>query len=301
MKLLLAFGLILVFFTSASLYLANKNYRAFFLSRDVPLKISEEALGGGWFEVRLQKGGGAEVTYALKHPDKAGVFPAVIVIGGLDTGKKSVEITSELAGDRDLILMGMDYPYFGKRSFKGLGVVPHIPGMRQAALDCVQGVVMMVDFLHQRPDVDTEHIILIGVSLGAPVAVVAAGVDERITAVSALYGGGNLRPMVRSVTGSALAGYAAALLLAPLEPLDYVDDISPRPLLMINSPADEIIPFACSEELFSKAGEPKKMIRLETDHVLPDQFELLGELIVYVDAWLDEEGLIEKKPPAEGP
>lgn len=294
MKLILVFGILFFFFSSATHFYFYKDYREFFLGRDLPLKVRETPLADDWYEVRLQKNEGTEITCSLLHPGKAGRLPAVIVIGGLKTGKKSVEITSELAGERDLIFMGMDYPYYGKRSFKGWEIISEIPAMRKAALDSVQGVVMMVDYLYERRDVDRDKIILIGVSLGAPMAVVAGGIDERISAVAALYGGGDIRPMVQSVTGSSLAGCAGALLLAPVEPLDYVADISPRPLLMINSREDEIIPFACSEALFRKAGDPRKMIRLETNHVLPDTFDLLRELIVYVDAWLDEEGLIKK-------
>jgi len=277
--------------------MTSRDYEPFFLSSDIPLQIKETPLGDNDYEVLLKKDADPPVRYYLSLPGKSGKFPAVIVIGGLETGKKSVEIASELAGERDLILMGMDYPYHGKRSFRGWDVLPSIPALRKAGLDSVRGVVMMVDYLYQREDVVQEKIVLIGVSLGAPISIVAGGIDERIAAVGALYGGGNIRRMVASVTGSSIAGWTAGMLLAPVEPLDYVARISPRPLLMINSPEDEFIPYICTEQLYHKAGEPKKLIPLKTGHVLPDKTALLKELISYVDVWLDEEGLIIKSSP----
>jgi len=297
MKILFIAGTVFLSMIFSFVPMTYQDYEPFFLSRGLPLQIKEIPLGDNDYEVLLQKDGDQPVRYYLSLPEKSGKFPAVIVIGGLETGKKSVEIVSELAGERDLVLMGMDYPYYGKRSFKGWDVLPSIPAIRKAALDSVRGVVMMVDYLYQREDVAQDTIVLIGVSLGAPVSIVAGGIDERIAAVGALYGGGNIRRMVTSVTGSSIAGWTAGMLLAPVEPLDYVARISPRPLLMINSPEDEFIPYICTEQLYQKAGKPKKLIPLNTDHVLPDKPELLRELLSYVDVWLDEEGLILKSSP----
>ncbi len=44
-----------------------------------------------------------------------------------------------------------------------------------------------------------------------------------------------------------------------LDPIRYVTQISPRPLFFIHGDKDKIVPVEMSQELFNKAGEPKKI------------------------------------------
>ena len=39
-----------------------------------------------------------------------------------------------------------------------------------------------------------------------------------------------------------------------------VDLLSPRPLLLIQGTADEILPDTCSRDIFDRAGEPRELI-----------------------------------------
>ena len=60
-------------------------------------------------------------------------------------------------------------------------------------------------------------------------------------------------------------------------PLDVVDKITPRALLLIAAEHDTICPPAGYQALYERAGEPKKLIRLPISH-----YE------IYVDPWFDE-------------
>ncbi len=39
-----------------------------------------------------------------------------------------------------------------------------------------------------------------------------------------------------------------------------VGDISPRPLLLMHGTADEVLPDACSRDLYQRAGEPRQLL-----------------------------------------
>ncbi len=52
------------------------------------------------------------------------------------------------------------------------------------------------------------------------------------------------------------------------DPIDYVAQISPTPLLLFHSPDDQIIPYSYSEELFQAAKEPKQLIKTSGPHIM---------------------------------
>jgi len=61
---------------------------------------------------------------------------------------------------------------------------------------------------------------------------------------------------------------------------DLVEKVAPRPLLLIHGDADEILPAACSEILYHRAGEPKEiMIYSGTGHGLREAKDEVLELL----------------------
>jgi fermentation-respiration switch protein FrsA (DUF1100 family) len=44
-----------------------------------------------------------------------------------------------------------------------------------------------------------------------------------------------------------------------ITPIDWIDKISPRPLLLVHGDADELIPLEHAERLYRKAEEPKEL------------------------------------------
>jgi len=141
---------------------------------------------------------------------------------------------------------------------------------------------------------------VVGASFGAPFAVNAAAVDERIKAVILLYGGGDIgllvesssTKQVKSAWGRKLLGKFVALLLAPVEPLKYVQYISPRPFLMINGLDDQSIFTESAKLLYEKAREPKELIWLDTKHAKPTMSELTRQLEQMMKKWLIEKQLL---------
>jgi len=54
--------------------------------------------------------------------------------------------------------------------------------------------------------------------------------------------------------------------LSIIDPINFVDKIAPRPLLLLNAEQDEIVPPIATNMLYQKAGEPKKIVWYPTRH-----------------------------------
>jgi fermentation-respiration switch protein FrsA (DUF1100 family) len=125
-------------------------------------------------------------------------------------------------------------------------------------------------------------------------------VHDRRAAVAALvYGGGDLNSLirhnVRRYEGPATSTFVAALgalLLRPIEPLRYAEDISPTPLIMINGTHDEQIPSANAQLLYEKAREPKNILWLESRHVHPQNVDLTRRIVETLVAELRRLGVL---------
>ncbi len=231
--------------------------------------------------VALAAESGLEVNLAVKRPvggppDCGGdaLRPAVVLLGGHRTGERAVHLIDDTRGT---VVAALAYPFDGNHSVKGLAIVREVPAIRRAVLDTPAAVMLAVDFLSQLPCVDTTRIEAVGVSLGAPFAVIAGAMDPRIARVWAVHGAGgiytplefNLRRQLGSRAASVPLALLGSVLLSGerLAPERWAPEITPRPLVMINAMDDERIPRHSVERLYESAAEPKEMIWLPGAHV----------------------------------
>jgi hypothetical protein len=176
--------------------------------------------------------------------------------------------------------VALSYPYAGDPKPKGAGVIRAIPQIRQALFDTPAALMLALDDLLARPDVDSSQVEAIGISLGVPFVVIAGALDKRVTRVWALHGSGGfftpLEHSLRQFISVAPARVAAAALgtLAASGPRmaaeRWVARISPRPFIMINAADDERLPRSAVLSLFAAAREPKELIWLPGAHVTSD-------------------------------
>ncbi|HYS94258.1 MAG TPA: alpha/beta hydrolase, partial [Candidatus Acidoferrales bacterium] len=78
----------------------------------------------------------------------------------------------------------------------------------------------------------------------------------------------------------------------PLEPTRYIARIAPRPLLMVNGARDSLIPRANVDALYEAARQPKDILWVRSEHVQPDETELIGAVSGWIAAWLAKRGLL---------
>lgn len=303
-KLKFGIGLVIIILALIGWYqiYMHRDYRDMFLENTAGVaQVAESFINADSlfnnYDVRLVDSSGLKLSCLVRTPkDNSRRYPALLVMNGFDTGKKVISL---FKSTEEAILISFDWPYEGKRKFKGADMGPFLPRIRQAIFRSVSVVLTIIDYLEMRPDVNPEKIFVVGASFGAPFAVDAAAVDPRIKAVILLYGGGNIAKMiessskrqVKSTWGRKLLGWFVGALLAPVEPLKYVEYISPRPLLMINGKNDQSIWDESARLLFEKAKEPKKMVWLESPHAKPKMNELTHQLEKMMKVWLNEEKL----------
>lgn len=230
----------------------------------------------------------------LRVPREPGAWPALIVLGGIDTGKRAAKLINPT---EPYVILGLDYPWEGSTRLTAWQFLVRVLAVRQAMLRTPSAMMLAIDYLARRPDVgDVEGsgVTLVGASFGAPLVTVAAALDSRVQPVVLVYGGGDFEKLIASnledVPGWLRGPVAAAggWLTQPIEPLRYVGRIAPRPLILINGAADDRIPRESAELLYAAAGEPKRLIWLDTGHISPRNEALLDQVLqAAVDALAD--------------
>lgn len=264
------------------------------------------------FDLVLQSSTGSVVRAMVRVPRGAvAPYPAVVLVDGMEIGRGVAALKGLDAIARYAVIVSPDYPIqVDRRSLEGFGLLAAGPRVRSAAFDLVAQISLQVDYLVSRPDVARARIFLVGSSFGAPAVVIAGGVDRRPAAVIALYGGGDLGSLASHVLRqggretlppwqATLVGRGLAILLTPLEPTRYVARIAPRPVLMVNGAGDSLIPRANAEALFRAAREPKEILWMRSEHVQPDQEELIGAVSGWLAAWLARRGLLPPEAALE--
>ena len=107
---------------------------------EADVDLVDEVDGHKLFAVRLKNDGDVTVTGFLKVPDDAGGrCPALLILGGVRTGKRTLDY---IHNTRGVVLFALDYPYQGKKS--GLGVsefLVAVPGIRNAVIRTVHNPV----------------------------------------------------------------------------------------------------------------------------------------------------------------
>lgn len=251
------------------------------LPLNVDLKLDIKITGGQYYKL----------TYQSLHGE---LIPAILLIPKLEAGEKApCVILMHGLGSRkeDLIplwfpllaqgyaVFSIDAPYHGEREPKDKNfrqVFRYPVRTREMFIHTVIDLRRGVDYLIQRPDIDPTRIGYVGFSMGAITGAVFAGIDTRIKAPVLVVGGGNWasiakgsevnhEPPVLKNDPTHLAELASTL--APVDPILWIGQISPRSVLMINGNSDRVIPKEAAKALHAAAKEPKEVLWYKGGHL----------------------------------
>lgn len=185
----------------------------------------------------------------------------VVVLSHGNAGNISVRIAiAETLLNSGAAVLMYDYRGYGKSNGR--------PSERGLYKD-IEGV---IHFLKDEFDYPEHRIVMYGRSLGGAVAAYAATRFNLggLVLDSAFI---NLKRMVREVYP-----FVPAFLAKYEFPTDhYISELQNTPVMIMHSPADEIIRFHHGEHLYDLAPEPKRFIELRGGH--NDNFFLSQELI----------------------
>jgi len=131
------------------------------------------------------------------------------------------------------------------------------------------------EYILTRDDTHDKPIYLLGQSLGASMGIYFAATDplakEHLNAVISDAAFPRYSEMARYVSGQSWLTWPLQYpvswsMIRGYDPVDYVADISPLPLLLIHSKDDRIVPHAFNEELLQAALTPKNFLKTHGPH-----------------------------------
>lgn len=240
--------------------------------------------------LRLVASSGLEIDMRVRRPagEISSRLPAVILIGGQNTGKDAVD----LVGHPDAIVFAaIDYPYAGGTVEGGFWpAIGAIPGIQDAFIDTPPGLSLALTWLLDQPWVDPERVELVGVSLGVPFAAAAGGVDKRFGRVWLIHGGADNLAWVRhagrkAVPNELLRGFVAraALFLVYGQSFDtreWIAEIAPRPVIVVAARNDDFVPPEARAPFIAAAtSDHVELIWTEGLHIQPKRTGELNQLL----------------------
>ncbi len=269
----------LFFLIGLKLYLDATYFNGYDPAAPLKLELAEEkdAPGFHWTKFYYAGSHGDRVPAVLATPkDRSGPFPCVVFLHGIGNDK---EFMRQHQLDEPFVKAGYAFVCFdqlmrGERKITAKSGRSEAEAFRVRAAHTVNDTRRLIDYLQTRPDIATNRIYLVGASYGAVTGSTAAAFDERVRAVVLVYGGGNLRKLLTSdllrqeigqwsLPVNLIAWYFASV----VDPVKYIAQISPRPILLQNGKADTVVSPAAAQALQAAAREPKTILWYEGDHL----------------------------------
>ena len=193
--------------------------------------------------------------------------PVIILLHGLGDRKTVdyIEVGHQMMLDNGYAVLRIDIANHGEREVEEFPfdlIDEYKYRTREMIAQTVFDLRRAVDYLATRKEIDTKRIGYYGISLGGIIGTIFCAVEPRIKVPVIVLAGGNFNLMF----GKEMLTNNTQYFLSIIEPNNFVQQISPRPLLMLNAEKDEIILPIMTKLLFRKAKEPKEIIWYPTKH-----------------------------------
>jgi alpha-beta hydrolase superfamily lysophospholipase len=182
---------------------------------------------------------------------------AVIVTHGTNADRSSMLDEIRLLSAAGFGVLAIDWPGDGESG----GEVRWGSGERNA-------LSAAIDWLEQQPDVARDKLGAFGFSMGGYFTIQVAAADPRLRAVVIAAAPTSFLAYTRAHHRQYgwLSSFPAELAIRHVgmaneahPPIDQIDAIAPRPILLLGGSADRSIPPAMLRQLFDRAGEPKEL------------------------------------------
>jgi uncharacterized protein len=257
--------------------------RLFDYDRRQPLAMatqqSREEAGGITVEsITYASPKGGEVPALLVLPSGRGPHPGVIVQHGMPDTKEGMLSTGIDLARTGAVAILIDAPF--NRAQQGRvrsDPLTFTPKDRDEQIQLIVDLRRAIDVLVARPDVDRARLAYVGVSYGAAMGGLLAGVEDRLRAYVLAVGDGGLvshftgpddanRPEVQSFPAEQRERWLAAM--RPIEPINFVGKAAPAALLFQAGRQDELIPEQDTRRYYQAASQPKELRWYDAGHFL---------------------------------
>ena len=215
------------------------------------------------------KADGLELVGELHIPSKDQIYPALCICHGIPA-------TPPDPTDRGYALLAQRFCHAGLATlifnFRGTG-------RSEGNLDILgwsRDLLIAIDFLYNLKELDKTRLCLLGFSGGAAVSVYTAAQDSRVSAVVTCACPADFHSLSQKETPldtiqrfrqigairdkdfpPSIEDWQKGF--ETITPINWIDKISPRPLLLVHGDADELIPLEHAQKLYQKAKEPKEL------------------------------------------
>jgi putative redox protein len=208
-----------------------------------------------------------EITGRLYLPgDGRSIYPAVCICHGIPSGNPA----NPNDGGYPLLaeqVCSRGYAVF-IFNFRGAGT----SGGNLDIFGWTRDLSGVIDFLYDRPEIDKAYLSLLGFSAGAAVSIYTAAHDSRVTSViacscpaefgfldpeSALERFRSIGTIRDKNFPRLVSEWAEGF--KKVSPVNYIQSISPKPVVIIHGEEDEVVPISHAYRLYDKAGEPRKL------------------------------------------
>jgi fermentation-respiration switch protein FrsA (DUF1100 family) len=240
---------------------------------------------------------GINITGQLYLPDGDGPYPTVCTCHGIPAGIPDPTDRGYATLAERICPHGFAVLIF---NFRGAGA----SGGNLDMLGWTRDLRAVIDYLYALPQVDSSYLALLGFSAGAAVSVYVAAGDSRISSVVACAcpdeftlsgwfdGTEAMIEHFRSIGAIRDKDFPPSVKewlngFELVRPIDYVAEISPRPLLLVQGDKDETVEVFRARKLYARAGQPKQLAIVEgAGHRLRRDEEAMGIVIDWLKALL---------------
>jgi dienelactone hydrolase len=144
-----------------------------------------------------------------------------------------------------------------------------ISELQEALSTSTHDVQMLLNYLASRGDVDTSHVGMLGEGSGGAIAILAASVDERITAIELLNPFGDWPDWLRDsrqIPDDERPTYLKPEFLqkvSTLDPLTYLPQLKNKSVRILQVMSDTVTPPSARDKLAAAAPQPDQVIRYQ--------------------------------------
>jgi fermentation-respiration switch protein FrsA (DUF1100 family) len=213
----------------------------------------ENATGGG--EPRAANGREGEV-----EDGKNKGLPGIVLLPGAGISKEREQDFAEKLAALGYATITLDQRNLGSVDFQA-DLQTFLQGAEPVEHRMVYDALAAAEILRGLPEIDPARIIYAGESNGGRFAITACALDSRAKGVLAIStcGYDTKTAIARAAAAGQPADPEVVRFYISIDPESYLDRIAPRPLVMIHSRNDTIIPYQMAEKTFSRAAEPRRM------------------------------------------
>ena len=235
---------------------------------------------------------GAEIAAILRMPGpeikkkiKTQNISGIVLLPGATVTKEAEQGLARRLADLGYASITLD-----QRNLGGIdpqGDLQHfLQGQEPEEHKMVYDALAAAMILRDRPEIDRDRIIYAGESNGGRFAIIACALDKEARGVLAISTCGYGTAAAIASAGSALDIDSARFYLS-IDPESYLGEVSPRPLVMIHSLNDTIIPYSLAEQTYALSREPKSLHTVgcathgycrEMDIALKEELEKMSEV-----------------------